>query len=87
MKRIELSSTKTALLASTNCRARLRLVRFEPFSIGLVILTFFTKFVDTSAVGIRMGIADVCDGHGEHILPCLVHFDLILPRSYTMMSL
>ena len=35
---------------------------FDPFSTGLMILTLFATFIDTSAVGIGMGIADVCDG-------------------------
>jgi len=59
------SPTKTALFASTYLSAHLRLVKFEPFPIGLVILTFFTAFRDTSAVCIGIGIADVCDEHGE----------------------
>ncbi len=69
MKRRELSPTKTALFASTNWSARFRLVKFEPFSIGLVILTFFTGLETRRLSALRMGIADVCDGRGEYIRP------------------
>jgi len=72
MNRIRLLPTKTARPARTNWSARLRLVMFEPFSTGLMILILFATFIDTSAVGIGMGIADVCDGRG-HKLPRSIH--------------
>jgi hypothetical protein len=54
----------------------LRLVMFDLLSTGLMILTFFATFIDTSAAGIGMGIADVCDARRTHTAA----FILLLPR-------